>query len=415
MHTWEAAGMRAALISFVVVFGCAVEASATPRFQDVTETHLPPADGVVFASMDAVAADLDGDGDLDIVTPQEWRANRVLINEGGARFALLSLPAPPQSELVRPAHIQQPLQKDSEDVSIADFNVDGVLDMIMVTEDDVRFGRANVHQYFRGLGGNRFERVYGQIPDSVANAVAHADITGDGAADVMVSGDGQDRLMINDGRGGFRDETEARLPREAAIAQDVEFFDADRDGDLDLVLGLEGGHALWINDGRGRFADETRERLPNPGNVEARKVTPADVDGDGDLDLYFAHVSWQGRAPQDHLYLNDGAGRFTNATSERLPTETLLSLDAEFADLDGDGDLDLVQGNAGSVRVYLNDGAGRFADVTAEAIGPDIPGLSISIEVADFDGNGRPDLYVGQLPAPGGAARSRDRLLLNVN
>ncbi|MBL8532162.1 MAG: VCBS repeat-containing protein [Hyphomonadaceae bacterium] len=406
--------MRIGLLA-ACAWGVACSAAADPWFRDVTGTHLPPAPEAGYATMDAVAADLDGDGDLDLVTPQEWRANRILLNDGGGRFVLAegALPPIPESELVRPAHIQRALMKDSEDVSIADFDGDGVPDFVIVTEDDVRLGRSNVHQYYRGLGGNRYERRNGALPDTVANAVAHADVSGDGALDLIISGDGQDRMLINDGRGGFIDETEARIPREAAVAQDVQFFDADGDGDLDIVLGLEGGHALWINNGAGVFEDESRARLPAPGNVEARKVVPADVDGDGDLDLYFAHVSWQGRAPQDRLFINDGRGRFSDGTAARLPQGDLLSLDAAFADLDGDGDLDLVQGNGGSVRVYANDGGGRFSDVTVQALGVDVPGTSITVEVADFNGDGRPDIFIGQLALPGGGA-AQDRLFLNI-
>lgn len=400
--------------SVAALLGCASPALATVRFEDVTQTHLPapPANGM--ASMDAAAVDIDGDGDLDIITPQEWRANRLLINDGQGRFTLRAnaFPAPPAAELVRPSHIQQPLQKDSEDVSITDFNGDGVLDVIMVVEDDLTFGRQNVHQYFRGRADGSYERIYGQLPDTVANAVAHADINGDGAADVLISGAGQDRLLVNDGTGGFRDETAARLPREAATAQDAEFADLDGDGDFDLVLGLEGGHALWINNGQGVFVDETGARLPAAGNVEARKVTPADVDGDGDLDLYFAHVSWQGREPQDRLYINDSEGRFSDETDTRLGAESALTLDAQFADLDGDGDLDLVQGNGGAVRIYLNDGQGNFRDETQTALGAGaIEGAAISIELADLNGDGRIDIFVGQIGGPGGPVR--DRLYLN--
>lgn len=407
--------MRILAAAVVCWLACGA-ASAQPWFAEVTETNLPPRASVTHASMDIGAIDLDGDGDLDLVIPQEWRTNKILFNDGRGRFTARAdlLPAPNADELVRPPNIQQELQKDSEDVSIADFNGDGRLDLIIVVEDDIKFDRTNVHQYYRGLAGGGFERIYGQLPDTVSNAVAHADLNGDGAFDIIISGDAQDRLLINDGRGNFRDETEARLPREASVAQDVEFFDADRDGDLDLVLGLEGGHALWINNGQGVFADESKDRLPAPGNVEARKVTPADVDGDGDLDLYFAHVSWQGRAAQDRLYINDGAGRFADGTAERLPADSRLSLDAKFADLDGDRDLDLVQGNGDSVRVFLNDDQGRFTDVTEAAFGPtDIPGSSIAIELADFNGDGRIDLYVGQL-ANQNAPDSYDRLFLNT-
>jgi hypothetical protein len=405
--------MKSVLAAAAVLAACATPAGAQLRFEDVSATHLPaPAEGTQYASMDAVAADLDNDGDWDLVTPQEWRANRVLINDGSGRFTLADLPQPPEAELVRPPHIQQPLQKDSEDVSIADFTGDGVLDMIIAVEDDIRLGRSNVHQYFRGLGASRFERVYGQLPDTVANAVAHADITGDGAPDVILSGDAQDHLLINDGRGNFRDETAERLPREAELAQDVEFFDADGDEDLDIVLGLEGGHALWINDGQGRFSNESRERLPAPGNVEARKVTPADIDRDGDLDLYFSHVDWQGRAPQDRLYINDGRGHFTDGTADRIPTESDLTLDSEFADVDGDNDLDLVQGNGGYVKVFRNDGAGRFTEITNEVFAAPIAGGSISVEIADFNRDGRVDIYIGQLSV-GEGPPAQDRLLLN--
>lgn len=410
--------MRAFLLtaSVVALLGCAAPQAATahPRFEDVTATHLPPRDSAPsYATMDAQAADLDGDGDLDLVAPQEWRPNRILINDGQGRFthAADALPAPPAAELIRPANIAQPLQKDTEDVSIADFDRDGDLDLIMVVEDDMKFGRANVHQYFRAIGNGRYERIYNQLPDTIADAIAHADITGDGADDIIISGEGQDRLLINDGRGNFGDETDRRLPRESATAQDVEFVDVDRDGDLDLVLGLEGGHVLWINT-NGVFADESSARLPAPGNVEARKVTPADVDGDGDADLYFSHVNWQGREPQDRLYINDGAGRFSDGTVDRIPTESELSLDAEFADFDGDGDLDLVQGNAGNVRIFTNDGTGRFTDVTAQAISGAFLAANITIEVADFNGDGKPDIFIGQLGGPG-AQDVHDRLYFN--
>jgi len=407
--------MKAYLLA-AAALALAAPAAAQVSFRDVTQTHLPPPPSSGLASMDAAAVDIDGDGDLDLVLPQEWRANRMLINDGQGRFMVRdgAFPTPPQAELIRPTQIQQPLQKDSEDVSVADFNGDGVLDIIIVVEDDLTFGRANVHQYYRGRVGGSYERVYGELPDTIANAVAHADINGDGAIDLIISGAGQDRLMINDGVGGFTDETAQRLPTEAATAQDVAFFDADGDGDLDIVLGLEGGHALWINTGAGIFSDESNARLPPPGNVEARKVTPVDVDRDGDLDLYFAHVSWQGREPQDRLYINNGQGHFADETAPRIGAENRLTLEAQFADLDGDGDVDLVQGNAGSVRVYTNDGAGRFTDVTERAFGRsgDIAGLSISVELADFNGDGQADIFVGQLANPN-APQSFDRLFLS--
>ncbi|MFN3353016.1 MAG: FG-GAP repeat domain-containing protein [Brevundimonas sp.] len=380
------------------------------RLEEVTTARIS---GVPdMNTMDVEAADLDGDGDLDLVTAQEFRLNVALRNDGG-RFSPWNIfaPLPAQALAAGPPQLRFPgAGHDSEDVSIADFNGDGALDIVIVSEDDVKFGRTNVHElYLGGAGG--FTRADGVLLDTEANAVAHADVDGDGDPDLLIVGAGQDRLLINDGRAGFADETAARLPREAATGQDAEFADLDGDGDLDLVLGLEGGHSLWLNDGAGRFSDAT-DRLPEAGNVEARKVAPVDVDGDGDLDLYFSHVGWQGRAPQDRLFLNDGRGGFTDVTSERLPRETGTTLDARFADLDGDGDLDMVRADIGPVTIWANDGQGRFTDVTDQVLTGNIAGPNVAIEIQDFDGDGVLDIYVGQLKGPQGGPEIRDRLLL---
>lgn len=384
------------------------------RFEDVTAAHLP--DTPLRNSMDVGVADLDGDGDLDVVVPQEFRLNKMLLNGGDGRFADASdrIPALSAEEMAGgPPQLKFPgAGHDSEDVSIADFDRDGVLDVIIVAEDDVKFGRADVHERLRGLGGVRFERVLPGLPDTEADAVAHADVDADGDLDLLLAGAGQDRLLINDGRGGFVDETAARLPSEDRVTQDGEFADLDGDGDVDLVLGQEGGHALWLNDGGGRFSDAS-DRLPAPGNVEARKVTPADVDGDGDLDLYFSHVGWQEREPQDRLLINDGAGRFSDESAARIPAETGTTLTARFGDLDGDGDLDLVRGEDGPLTVWSNDGAGVFTDISDAVLIDRAAGPNISLALADFDGDGRIDLYVGQLKASRPDPALRDRLFLN--
>lgn len=408
---------RTASLALAAALGLgATPAVADPafRFEDVTATHLP--DTAMRNSMDVGVADLDGDGDLDVVVPQEFRLNKLLLNRGDGRFADASdrIPSLTAEEVAGgPPQLQFPgAGHDSEDVSIADFDGDGVLDLIIVAEDDVKFGRAQVHESLRGLGGARYERVRPGLPDTEADAVAHADLDADGDIDLFLAGAGQDRLLLNDGRGVFVDVTAHHLPPEDRVTQDIEIADLDGDGDPDAVLGQEGGHALWLNDGRGRFTDAS-DRLSDPGNVEARKVTPADVDGDGDLDLYFSHVGWQERSPQDHLLINDGAGRFTDESARRIPAETGTTLTARFADLDGDGDLDLVRGEHGPLTVWTNDGAGVFTDVSGAVLPHPAAGPNIALALADFDGDGRIDIYIGQLKANRPDEAIRDRLLLN--
>jgi hypothetical protein len=414
------------LVWAVALLALAAPASAqVVRFADATD-RLPVFDG--HWTMDVGSADLDGDGDLDLVLPQEFRLNRILKNEGGrfiddsGRLERLSAEemagGPPQLQFAGAGH-------DSEDVSIADFDGDGRLDFIIVQEDDVKFGRTGVQEFYRGRGdgfrrvryvtltaegADVIERDSPAIPDMETNAVAHADVDGDGDQDLLLAGSGQDRLLIADGNGGFIDRTDTHAPAEDRTTQDAEFVDVDADGYPDVVLGQEGGWALWLNDGTGRFADAS-DRLPDPGNVEARKVRAADVDGDGDVDLFFAHVAWQGRAGQDRLVLNDGTGRF--GISDTIPAEQGTTVDAAFVDLDGDGALDLIRADLGSITVWENDGRGGFTDATARHFAEPVMGPNVALEVADFDGDGVVDLYVGRLKAAGvGMSDVVDRLFL---
>ena len=128
----------------------------------------------------------------------------------------------------------------------------------------------------------------------------------------------------------------------------------------------------------------------------------ADVDDDGDLDVYLTRVG-----PPNRLLLNDGAGVFTDrhralaVSAATTPTEG--SSAAAFADVDGDGDVDLVVTGAGrnGTTLYLNDGSGRFTDATTASGLDDLPALPEGtlaqmhgVTFADYDRTGCLDLLV---------------------
>lgn len=374
----------------------------TPLFRDVTATHLPTGvlDGL---SMDAGVADVDGDGDLDIVVANEFRPNILLLNDGTGRFTDGSgnLPA---------------AEHDSEDVGIDDFDGDGDLDIVVVSEDD------QINEFYLGDGTGRFTDEGQRIPvGGTTNGVLVADLNGDGAPDILMANNGQDALLINDGSGGFVDETAERLPSIDDVTQDHELGDVDGDGDLDIVVANEGRNRLFINDGSGRFTDESEDRVPLRGTPEeTREADLGDIDGDGDLDLLFANVSAfvANADPRNRLLVNDGQGVFSDETEERLPADRDSSFDGDFRDLDGDGDLDIVTGNSdvdlsrrriapAPFRAFRNDGTGRFEEVTQLVFGPGIDGTGFDLEFGDFDGDGLEDVYLA-------SRGTGDRLLLRT-
>lgn len=119
-------------------------------------------------------------------------------------------------------------------------------------------------------------------------------------------------------------------------------------------------------------------------------VALGDVNGDGLPDLYFCRLDGPNR-----LFLNQGNWRFHDATAEAgASCPDLDATGAVFADLDGDGDLDLlVNGIGRGTLCFLNDGRGHLSEAT-QAAGTSSPAGSMSMALADVDGDGTLDLYV---------------------
>lgn len=254
------------------------------------------------------------------------------------------------------------------------------------------------------------------IPHSLSGegpSLAVGDVNSDNLDDLFVGGSaGQPAsLYIQQRDAGFKEITVDVLNHDRYTEDiDAVFFDADNDGDNDLYL-VRGGNEvaagnplladrLLFNDGKGGFGRVTGA-LPYMA-LNGSCVRPGDVDGDGDLDLFVGSRSVPvayGLSPNQFLLENNGKGVFTDVTDTKLkgPKSVGMVTDARWIDYDLDGDLDLAMvGEWMKVTLYEND-KGYLTDITEIAGLNETSGWWNCIEVADVDNDGDMDLIGGNL------------------
>ena len=276
-----------------------------------------------------------------------------------------------------------------------------------------------------GFGGLRFGP---PLPNSMAGViiggVAAGDVDDDGDIDLFVvsEGTGENTLYLNQGDGTFSATLLAATP---LFESGPLFVDYDGDGFLDIIMGGVSPTDLQLNSVRvyrnlgilGGVSFEldltATATLTPPSELSTFSISAGDINGDQRLDLFLTH--WQtrltGNAPGEDdvilhgggfLWSNDGGGAFTDITTQAGLDDLENTFTANFSDIDGDGDLDLlISSDFGSSRVLVNDGGGVFSESTGSVLS-DENGMGAA--VGDYDGDGDMDWFVSSIFDPNGVA-----------
>ncbi|WP_324673663.1 FG-GAP-like repeat-containing protein [Hymenobacter sp. GOD-10R] len=319
--------------------------------------------GLQFDNRDVALGDLDGDGDLDIVSCYGTSdpipgVVVVRLNAGNGYFT------------------------DAQDVRVgtnpfanilADVDGDGDLDLL--TGNSRNNITASTVSIRKNDGNGNFSGTQDVVVGPFPNSLAVGDLDGDGDLDFVIA---SNRLSVrlNDGNGTFDGTTE--ITTGVNSPQFVAARDLDGDGDLDLISANgDNTVSVLLNDGKANFSKGSELAMSS-----YSKLAFGDVDADGDLD--FVATGSGTRANTLNIHRNDGTGTFSSA--QQLAANRVMAL--SLNDMDGDGDLDLVTAEGLNIMaIRLNDGTGIFGNSRNASI-PDGP---ISLAVGDMNGDGSLD------------------------
>ena len=339
-------------------------ATAGMRFTDVTaESGLPD----LRTRPTALAlGDYDGDGEDNLLVaaplPRLYAVHGGYVADVSAKTPL-------------------PLPAGAVSATFADYDNDGWLDLFAIGTD----GRGYLLHNREGKG---FEDVTAAAGVRAVAGVRHAlfvDVDHDGDLDLLLVGGGSLAVYRNNSDGTF-----TLFPNADGVTRggsDAAFGDFDDDGRTDIVVASEnGGDALFHNDGVRGFT-EVATAL---GSGRSTTVAVGDYDNDGALDVFVAGPAGA------ILWHNRGDGTFTRDTRSTAALERARgAATAAFFDYDNDGWLDLIVAGPHGASLFHNDGSGRFTDRSALLPAPLQRDSTGPILIADLDRDGDQDILIG--------------------
>ncbi len=432
----------------------------------------------------AAYADLDNDGDLDLVinhlnAPAEIYRNMLVENGNGGNWVqfnikgkdhnsyaigavvnvytpkgLMKLENYPvhgfQSSMHVPLHTGLPSQQiDSVVISWPDGKIETLMTVKANSTNNISYQTGqkdpghvkNIKSVF-SASANSFPYVHVSpetndfkeqplLPNMISYngpRTATADINKDGREDIFICGaQGQPgKLFIQQKDGSFSEDAQPDFIQDALFDDvDAVFFDADNDGDEDLYV-VSGGYnfnqgdkelqdRLYLNT-NGKFY-KSIQSLPVE-SLSGSCVRVADIDNDGDVDIFVGSRVVPGRYPESPgslLLINNGKGVFTNAPAAMRGVLDSLGMvtDAAWVDVDNDGRKDLIVcGEWMKLHLFLNKN-GKLTDLSEHYFPDSVKGWWNRLQLADMDGDGDMDLIAGNwgLNSPLKVSRSEPAIM----
>jgi hypothetical protein len=383
------------------------------------------------SSYDVKMADVDGDGDLDVLVANVEN-NAMYINDGGGSLAKVTVGA-----FVTDG-------ENSRGLEVVDIDDDGDADVFVANWAD-QLGDGTTNAMYMNDGGGVLQRVTESAfvqSGERSYAVKAADIDGDGDLDVFVANAGRNicnGMYLNDGEGELSQVMEGVFVTDVRYSKDLEVVDIDGDDDLDVLVVSDAGseaiqsgyadpgysarptdyeltrNAMYINVGDG----DLRSSYDSYGSTYyyggdfisdgglSTSLEVADIDGDGDLDVFVTNFGGASKPCTINptlcqqvlfnvMYTNEGGTGLERVTDSILVTDPGVASGLKVVDIDGDGDLDVLvaKNNDENNAMLINKGGGLFEKATEGAFVTD-GGMSTCLEVADIDGDGTLDVLVG--------------------
>lgn len=315
----------------------------------------------------ARVADLDEDGDNDLVSVSEYSSYLVWYeNDGSGNFGdAISI----ESDLSNPSVFTADLDNDGdEDIAVSGAGIDVV--------------------WFENNGDGTFalEQIIGSPGSDVWDIYA-ADFSGDGVSDIVVSSDDDSEVIWyeNDGTAGTFDSH--LISSKLGYTYQVSSADVDGDDRVDVLIASPDLNNLsWFKNYGADGFSERKILVPNEVGAGATALLMEDVNGDGDLDLVASFsiddkISW---------FQNDGSGNFI--LENIITTETDNPIRIFAADINGDDNIDILSCSSSDEKIawYENDGLGNFGE--QQIIYEDDFGIGYAIYAMDLNGDSYPDL-----------------------